>query len=43
MEALLVEKIGFGVIWYLICKVANKDKLILIIQTSMRLFLREKS
>jgi len=24
MEALLVEKIGFGVIWYLICKVANK-------------------
>ena len=24
MEALLVEKIGSGIIWYLICKVANK-------------------
>lgn len=42
MEALLVEKIGSGIIWYLICKVANKDKLILIIQTSMRLFFTRK-
>ena len=24
VEVLLVEKIGSGVIWYLICKVANK-------------------
>jgi len=24
VEALLVEKIGSGVIWYLICKVANE-------------------